>query len=151
MKRLRLSNAIWDSLLLWLYSSKDDTEFSLNQGEKRINWCLFAKTALTVLSLAFPCIVFALVTAALMSKVCRESFLKWPWLLAEASPLGESFTSQICKLCLALWRGGKRLCSRKHGKEQSCQGGWEEEKRFRNLLVLAGEGSVWLHSPSRLF
>lgn len=33
-----------------------------------------------------------------MSKVCGESFLKWLWVLAEASPLGESFTSQICKL-----------------------------------------------------
>lgn len=64
MKRLRLSNAIWDSLLPWLYSSKDSIEFSLNQGEKRINWCLFGKTALTVLSSAFPCVVFAFVTGS---------------------------------------------------------------------------------------
>lgn len=33
-------------------------------GNKMINWCLFGKTALTVLSSAFPCIVFALVTGS---------------------------------------------------------------------------------------
>lgn len=120
--------------------------------KKRISWCLFGKTALTVLSSAFPCIVFALVTGSF----CEQGV--WGELSEVALGVGRGFSlgwefhfSNLQAICLALWRGGKRLRSRKHGKRQSCQRGWEEEKGFRNLLVLAGEGSVWLPLSSRLF
>lgn len=36
-----------------------------------------------------------------------ERFLKWLWVLAEACPLGESFTSQICKLFA--WHFGEEV------------------------------------------
>lgn len=66
-----------------------------------------------------------------MSKVCRESFLKWLWVLAEASPLGESFTSQICKLfAWHFGEEGKRCAPESMVKSRAAK---EAEKRKKDL------------------
>jgi len=72
--------------------------------------------------------------------------------LAEACPLGESFTSQTCKLCA--WHFGEEgdCCAPESTvKNRAAKQAEKRKKRLENLLVLAGEGSVGLHLPSRLF
>lgn len=68
-----------------------------------------------------------------MSKVCRESFLEWLWVLAEASPLGESFTSQICELFA--WHSGEEGNGCAPESMVNSRAAKEAEKRKKDLEI----------------